>query len=353
MPAVEECFVEGASHIDRGGRISLQNPRLSLLRRTPLTVLSLPSSLFILSHLHVMTSLSVRIYEKLGVKEPFDASATYATSPFLSPYALASIRLIFSFYTLFTLIFTLVWDAVREDDANSFFSYFTHLTYIGLCAYFFASGVQTLVYAVSNGKSYPLERWPRILQFLHVLLFSTITTFPFIVTIVFWAVLFPDNPFEDKFDVWSNVSMHAFNSVFALFEILFTHAGPTPWTHIPFIVIILACYLGVAYITRATEGFYVYSFLNPSKEGTSLAGWIIGIAASGAVIFSITRVLCVLRERLVRHFRLEKSPISVQHGVAPRERLDEWECVDLDLERPGRTKGQATSFDMSGENEKR
>ena len=50
--------------------------------------------------------------------------------------------------------------------------------------------------------------------------------------------------------------MHALNSVFALFEILFTHAGPTPWTHAPLIVILLACYLGVAYITRATQGFY-------------------------------------------------------------------------------------------------
>ena len=51
-------------------------------------------------------------------------------------------------------------------------------------------------------------------------------------------------------------SLHALNSVFALFEILFTHAGPTPWTHIVFIIVLLASYLGVAYITRATQGFY-------------------------------------------------------------------------------------------------
>lgn len=50
--------------------------------------------------------------------------------------------------------------------------------------------------------------------------------------------------------------MHALNSVFAAFEIFCTHAGPTPWLHAPFLIILLAGYLGVAYITHATQGFY-------------------------------------------------------------------------------------------------
>jgi hypothetical protein len=46
------------------------------------------------------------------------------------------------------------------------------------------------------------------------------------------------------------------NSGFALFEVLFTRAGPMPWTHIPFLILLLGGYLGVAYITYATQGFY-------------------------------------------------------------------------------------------------
>ena len=46
------------------------------------------------------------------------------------------------------------------------------------------------------------------------------------------------------------------NTCFALFEILFTHGGPSPWTHLVPLILILACYLGVAYITYATQGFY-------------------------------------------------------------------------------------------------
>ena len=58
-----------------------------------------------------------------------------------------------------------------------YFSYFTHLSYIGLIAYQFAAGVQTLCYASSGRSSYPLQRWPRFLQFLHRLLYATVTTY--------------------------------------------------------------------------------------------------------------------------------------------------------------------------------
>lgn len=62
-------------------------------------------------------------------------------------------------------------------DHRSFFSFFTHLSYIGLVAYYFAAGVQTLCYALKGGKEYPLQKWPRPLQLLHTLLYTTITTY--------------------------------------------------------------------------------------------------------------------------------------------------------------------------------
>jgi len=46
------------------------------------------------------------------------------------------------------------------------------------------------------------------------------------------------------------------NSGFALFEILMTNASPSPWSHIIPGFLLLVCYLGVAYITHATQGFY-------------------------------------------------------------------------------------------------
>lgn len=65
--------------------------------------------------IHVMSVLA-----KLGAPVPFDAEAAFTTSPFLSPLALAAIRLTLAFYTLFTIIFVLAWEAIRLHDANSY-----------------------------------------------------------------------------------------------------------------------------------------------------------------------------------------------------------------------------------------
>ena len=64
-----------------------------------------------------------------------------------------------------------------DARANRFFSYFTHLSYTGLVAYYFATGVQSLCYVRNRQKSYPLQRWPRPLQLLHLLLYSTISSY--------------------------------------------------------------------------------------------------------------------------------------------------------------------------------
>ena len=53
------------------------------------------------------------------------------------------------------------------------------------------------------------------------------------------------------------------NTCFTVFEILFTHSGLDPWMHLIPLLVILACYLGVAYITHATQGFYS-TFPRPS-----------------------------------------------------------------------------------------
>ena len=143
--------------------------------------------------------MSKGLFHTLGVVTPFDPEHSLVTSPFFSPLVLAIIRLTLALYALITVLVILIWDATKLHvaeryvssqllsyllaenlvigDPNRYFSYFTSLSYIGLLAYFWASGVQTLAFALRGGKSYPLQRWPRTLQFLHMLLYSTIVTF--------------------------------------------------------------------------------------------------------------------------------------------------------------------------------
>ncbi|KZP07712.1 hypothetical protein FIBSPDRAFT_762494, partial [Athelia psychrophila] len=202
-----------------------------------------------------------KLYARLGV--PSNISPALVTSPVLSPLGLACARILLALYALTTSIVVLVHDTQGSKDASGFFSYFTDLSYIGLISYLCASAVQTLVYALRRNGSFPLQRWPRLLQFLHILLYSTVTTFPIIVTVVFWALLSSPATFATTFSGWSNISQHAMNTLFALFEILLTNVRPAPWAHVVFLEVFLVCYLGVAYITKATDGFYSACFLLP------------------------------------------------------------------------------------------
>jgi hypothetical protein len=179
-----------------------------------------------------------------------------------------------------------------------FLSYFTNLTFIGLCAYFSASAVQTFFYSsnIERGHHrYPLQNWPRFLQYHHTLLLVTVVTFrelfphltgscanvftssfpALLVTAVYWILLASAETFETPYScneiylifcvsfschkimpAFTNVTKHALNSVFAIFEIMFTNIGPPLWVHLPVTIMLLFGYLGVAYITFANQGFY-------------------------------------------------------------------------------------------------
>ncbi|KAH9890691.1 hypothetical protein C8Q73DRAFT_135673 [Cubamyces lactineus] len=271
----------------------------------------------------------VGLYARLGVSEPFDPDHKLVTSPVFSPLVLAIIRLGLAFYGLFVLLFHLIWDAVKTHEADSFFSYFTHLSYTGLVAYYFAAGVQSLCYVRNRQKSYPLQRWPRPLQFLHLLLYSTISSYPFVVTVIFWALLSGPSTFGTTFDGWTNISEHAMNSLYALIEILLTNVGPSPWLHLPLCIIMLACYLGVAYITHATQGLYTYSFLDPHKEHAKLAGYIVGVGVAECLAFLLARALTLIRARLA--LRLGSRSRTRSSDADSQQTIDDWE----EIERPG------------------
>jgi len=129
----------------------------------------------------------------------FDQNHNFVTSYLLSPATLATLRLTIALYTLVTNVFTLTWLGITNNEADAFFSYFTNLSLIGICAYFWAAGVQTVLYKKNGEKTYPLQTWPRILRYLHGLLYSTIVTYPLLVTIVYWALIASPSTFESRY----------------------------------------------------------------------------------------------------------------------------------------------------------
>lgn len=109
--------------------------------------------------------------------------------------------------------------------------------------------------------------------------------------VVYWAIL-SGNSFVTPFTSYYNVSAHAMNSGFALLEVLLPRTAPSPWWHMGPLVLLLALYLALAYITYYTQHFYVYSFLDIQSNGSgSVTGYCFGILIGMAIIFVIVHFL--------------------------------------------------------------
>jgi hypothetical protein len=258
-----------------------------------------------------------RFYLLMGVDDNFDPSHRFETSWLLTPWLLGAWRALFSLFAFTTTFFMFGWRNTHGDaiDSRRSFNYFTNLTFWGISFYGLFSAYHTLAYARSGQA--PLNRWPKILQVLHSLFYTTIVVFPFIVTIVYWAILYSGHWFRSDFDAFTNVcdctphlsrdlnpltpsqvSQHALNSIIAFSEIVLPRTSPPPFLHIPFLILILGLYLGVAYITRATQDFYIYHFLNPDTGSGKVTGYCFGILAVNVVIFLVISGAIWLRRRV-------------------------------------------------------
>ncbi|KAG5641832.1 hypothetical protein DXG03_004135 [Asterophora parasitica] len=133
------------------------------------------------------------------------------------------------------------------------------------------------------------------------------------------------------YTAWSNISLHLFNCVFGLAEVLFTNIPPAPWLTLPFGLLILAGYLGVAYITNETQHFYSYSFLDPQKQGGLLAAYIAGIGVGFTVVFIAIRYIIVLRIWVVSRIHARRS----EGRSVGSEAIDDWDEMETSKDPSG------------------
>lgn len=134
----------------------------------------------------------------------FDPEHRFFSSWLLPPLAFGVLRLFFALFGWANIFASWGWEGTHDAaEIGKDFSYFTNLTWWGLTFYMTISAFHTFVYA-TKGYTW-LDRWGRILQMLHSLFYTTIVTYPFLVTIVFWAVLYNGKWFPDTFDAFSNV----------------------------------------------------------------------------------------------------------------------------------------------------
>jgi hypothetical protein len=141
-----------------------------------------------------------------GADPTYDTLHRFETSWLLPPTILAALRGLIALYIFTTIFFIWGWDGTHNNTAaiGQSFSYFTWLTYWGLGFYHLFAAIHTACYA-RTGRSVLFEKWPRACRVLHGWLYATITTFPFLVTIVFWVILYKPPFYKETFLGWSNV----------------------------------------------------------------------------------------------------------------------------------------------------
>jgi hypothetical protein len=111
-----------------------------------------------------------------GSGGPVDA-VRFSTSWILPPTILFFLRTLFTLY-IFATIFTVL--GLTPYSPGRDFSFFTALTFWGLGFYYAFASLHTGSYWL-KGRPF-LESWPPTLQIMHSMFYTTITTFPFLVT---------------------------------------------------------------------------------------------------------------------------------------------------------------------------
>jgi hypothetical protein len=76
----------------------------------------------------------------------------------------------------------------------------------------------------------------------------------------------------------------------------------------------MALYLGLAYLTRATAGWWVYEWLNPQNGTGQIIAHMVAYTAGIVAIFAIVKGMIWLRNRLVDRFWGSKD--EIEKGVA-------------------------------------
>jgi hypothetical protein len=142
-----------------------------------------------------------------GADPALDHLHPYETSWLLPPVLLGALRGTIAVYIFFCIVYIFAYYATHAGDhylIGQTFSYFTYLNFWGMAFYFAVAGVHSLAYA-ATGRSAIFDRLPRVFRGLHALFYSCVTTYPFLVLIVYWGVLY-DGWFTTWFEAWSNVA---------------------------------------------------------------------------------------------------------------------------------------------------
>jgi hypothetical protein len=112
--------------------------------------------------------------------------------------------------------------------------------------------------------------------------------------------------------------------VFTITEIVLPATEPLPWNHLSVVLGVLSIYLGLAYLTRYTQGFYVYEWMSPAYRTISIVLHVLGYAGGIIALFVMTRYAILARNTLTDRLRRRKEGGLGEKGFQLDDRSDIW-----------------------------
>lgn len=101
------------------------------------------------------------------------------------------------------------------------------------------------------------------------------------------------------------------------------------------VLLVLSTYLGLAYLTRWTQGFYVYEWMNPAHGNWSIVLHIAGYAGGMIALFTLSRCAIMARNWVADKLELTryKGREMGEKGLKLDDRIDTW-SIKIGLEKP-------------------
>ena len=324
----------------------------------PTLILDLIASRFILTHIFMAFLSTFRLpqdppapersrpvngfYHFFGLEcgVPFDHDRSI-TGSYIRPVYLGIIRLLFGVYMLVSF---LVYFSILAEQKNKFLKKqawkllgdIMFHSYLGMTGYFLASSYHTLVYA--RKKRSPLSSWARPLQLAHLLLQTSVLTFPLFCTIIYLYWSLPASPawYTRTQSLWKTITFYMLNTCFSLTELFLSASRPRPWSHLIIVIWLLGLYLAFHSILVAATGGKVWIYTVLKFSLTINRGWIsalrvFGLCALASASFCVMQLLLWLKCRYLNGLRLPRTYIDVTESQKLESRQASGRCEEMSV----------------------
>ncbi|KAI8870366.1 hypothetical protein GQ42DRAFT_107416, partial [Ramicandelaber brevisporus] len=219
-------------------------------------------------------------------RDEFDRERV-VSSPFVSTRTLFFVRFILTLYMLIVNLQLLIYQASR-GNARFLYAFFTNLSYIGLTSYMVTATVHTGIAAFNTTNRYYLfDLLPSF--FSNVLLwlvYETAIPYSFVVTVIYWSILYRASDQPSAIKTYSNVSVHALNFVFAFIEMSLNRMVMKR-SHTIYFCIPAVLYLCLAWMLYGIYGVFVYPFLDFVRYKAAIVGIIAGLVVGFILVFMV------------------------------------------------------------------